>query len=66
MDTIKGVERDEGSRRERQNNSLDGRYREIGISAVAAAVRFQSEVRNPAYAPDVHAIAHAYGYLAEA
>jgi hypothetical protein len=39
-----------------QNNSrneptLDSRYGEIGISAVAAALRYQSEVKNPAYAP---------------
>ncbi len=65
MNATTGEERDEGSRRERQNNNLDGRYREIGISAVAAAVRFQSEVRNPAYAPDIHAAANAYGFLAE-
>jgi hypothetical protein len=39
-----------------QNNSrsepnLDSRYGEIGISAVAAALRYQSEAKNPAYAP---------------
>lgn len=68
MNTVKGAESDEASRRQnsnRQNGNLDGRYREIGISAVAAAVRFQSEVRNPAYAPDVNAAANAYGYLAK-
>ena len=27
---------------------------EIGISAVAAALQYQSEVKNPAYAPVVH------------
>jgi hypothetical protein len=31
--------------------SLDCRYGEIGISAVAAAVRYQSEPKNMAYAP---------------
>ena len=31
--------------------SLDGRYRQIGISAVAAAVRYQGVAKNPAYAP---------------
>ncbi len=34
-----------------QNGSLDGRYRQIGISAVAAAVRYQGAAKNPAYAP---------------
>ncbi|MEI7804212.1 MAG: hypothetical protein WCI56_02675 [Hyphomicrobiales bacterium] len=31
--------------------NLDGQYGKIGISAVAAAMRYQSEPRNPAYAP---------------
>jgi hypothetical protein len=31
--------------------SLDNRYGQIGISAVAAAVRYQGEAKNPAYAP---------------
>jgi hypothetical protein len=30
---------------------LDQQYGRIGISAVAAAVRYQSEAKNPAYAP---------------
>jgi hypothetical protein len=34
-----------------QSGSLDGRYRQIGISAVAAAVRYQGVAKNPAYAP---------------
>ena len=34
--------------------NLDSRYGEIGISAVAAALQFQSAVKNPAYAPAVH------------
>ena len=34
-----------------QSGSLDGRYRQIGISAVAAAVRYQGAAKNPAYAP---------------
>lgn len=34
-----------------QPTSLDGRYRQIGISAVAAAVRYQGTAKNPAYAP---------------
>ncbi|HTP92636.1 MAG TPA: hypothetical protein VMJ52_12920 [Xanthobacteraceae bacterium] len=31
--------------------TLDGRYGQIGISAVAAAVRYQGGAKNPAYAP---------------
>jgi hypothetical protein len=31
--------------------TLDRRYGEIGISAVAAAVRYQGSAKNPAYAP---------------
>jgi len=38
----------------RSEHNLDSRYGEIGISAVAAALRYQSEVKNPAYAPAVH------------
>ncbi len=34
--------------------NLDRRYREIGISAVAAALRYQCEKKNPAYAPVEH------------
>lgn len=33
------------------NTQLDRRYGEIGIPAVAAAVRYQGEAKNPAYAP---------------
>lgn len=42
----------EDSRRGEPN--LDSRYGQIGISAVAAALQYQSEVKNPAYAPAVH------------
>lgn len=34
-----------------QNTALDHRYRQIGISAVAAAARYQGVAKNPAYAP---------------
>ena len=34
-----------------QAMSLDERYGRIGISAVAAAVRYQSDAKNLAYAP---------------
>jgi hypothetical protein len=37
--------------RTHEEANLDRRYGEIGISAVAAAVRYQSEPKNPAYAP---------------
>ena len=65
MNTSKGEDRHEESRR--QNNNLDGRYREIGISAVAAAVRFQSDTRNLAdeRARDERTTANAYGHFAE-
>jgi hypothetical protein len=38
---------------EREESSLDGRYGKIGISAVAAALPYQSDAKNPAYAPVV-------------
>jgi hypothetical protein len=34
-----------------QNTALDYCYRQIGISAVAAAARYQGTRKNPAYAP---------------
>jgi hypothetical protein len=40
----------------RAEPNLDSRYGQIGISAVAAALQYQSEVKNPAYAPAVHEI----------
>jgi hypothetical protein len=43
-----------GENGRRDEPSLDSRYGEIGISAVAAALPYQSEVKNPAYAPAVH------------
>jgi hypothetical protein len=33
------------------SGELAQRYRQIGISAVAAAARYQGAVKNPAYAP---------------
>ena len=35
----------------RSEPNLDSRYGKIGISAVAAALQYQSEVKNPADAP---------------
>ena len=34
-----------------ENDALQHRYGKIGIPAVAAAVRYQGDVKNPAYAP---------------
>jgi hypothetical protein len=34
-----------------ESTALDRRYGKIGISAVAAAVRYQGSAKNPAYAP---------------
>ena len=36
-----------------RGEELDGRYGKIGISAVAAALPYQSDAKNPAYAPVV-------------
>jgi hypothetical protein len=35
----------------RNEPNLDSRYGQIGISAVAAALQYKSEAKNPAYAP---------------
>jgi hypothetical protein len=35
----------------REDKNLDGRYGKIGIPAVAAAIRYQSDAKNPACAP---------------
>jgi hypothetical protein len=35
----------------REGTALAGRYGQIGISAVVAAVRYQGSAKNPAYAP---------------
>ena len=35
----------------RNEPNLDSRYGQIGISAVAAALQYRSEAKNPAYAP---------------
>ena len=39
---------------ERKGEDLDGRYGKIGIPAVAAALPYQSDAKNLAYAPVVH------------
>jgi hypothetical protein len=38
-----------------KETALDRRYGAIGISAVAAAARYQGAAKNPAYAPVAHA-----------
>jgi hypothetical protein len=40
---------------EEKETALDHRYGAIGISAVAAAARYQGAAKNPAYAPVVNA-----------
>jgi len=45
MESVKATEQSQDSRR--QYTKLDDRYGKIGISAVAAAVRHQGELRNP-------------------
>ncbi len=47
----KTAQADKTTRLSDQTASLNGRYRQIGISAVAAAVRYQGTAKNPAYAP---------------
>jgi hypothetical protein len=37
--------------RRRERAELDPRFGKIGISAVAAALRYRGESKNPAYAP---------------
>jgi hypothetical protein len=44
---------DKNNNTEREPADLDDRYGEIGISAVAAALRYCSDAKNPAYAPVV-------------
>jgi hypothetical protein len=39
------------SEQRRERSELDPRFGKIGISAVAAAMRYGSDARNPAYAP---------------
>jgi len=42
------------SRVQQKGEDLDGRYGKIGIPALAAALPYQSDAKNPAYAPVVH------------
>jgi len=37
----------------RERTELDARFGTVGIPAVAAALRYQSNTKNPAYAPAV-------------
>jgi hypothetical protein len=49
--TAKGTDQTTGFASE--GTALDRRYGQIGISAVAAAARYQGDAKNPAYAPVV-------------
>jgi hypothetical protein len=49
MKSTKTAQSTQSIRREAQN--LDVRYGKIGISAVAAALRYQGDVKDPAHAP---------------
>jgi hypothetical protein len=40
-----------GTLKSSEDNAIQRHYREIGIPAVAAAVRYQGDSKNPAYAP---------------
>jgi hypothetical protein len=42
------------SSEQRKREDLGGRYGKIGIPAVAAALPYQSDAKNSAYAPVVH------------
>ena len=44
---------DDAARLSTERTALDRCYGQIGISAVAAAVRYQGAAKNPAYAPVV-------------
>lgn len=46
-----GQRSDNAARPSTERTALDSRYGQIGISAVAAAVRYQGTAKNPAYAP---------------
>jgi hypothetical protein len=50
---MKGREMSERAKSDqrRERAELDARYGKIGISAVAAALRYQSDSKNPVYAP---------------
>ena len=43
-------------RQSERREDLGGRYGAIGISAVAAAVRYAGDAKNGAYAPVVHRV----------
>lgn len=56
-DNITRVQQDASQmEKRREQTNLDKCYGEIGILAVAAAVRYAGARKNPAYAPAVHRI----------
>jgi hypothetical protein len=40
----------------RERTELDARFGKIGLSAVAAAMRYRSDSKNPAYAPSAEPV----------
>ena len=44
----------------RERAELDARFGKIGISAVAAALRYQSDAKNPAYAPAAEPVSNRF------
>jgi hypothetical protein len=50
-DKAKKTAQNDEARFATERTALDRRYGKIGISAVAAAVRYQGAAKNPAYAP---------------
>ena len=50
---VRRIAASEAAIRDARTASLDRRYGKIGISAVAAALPYQSDAKNPAYAPVV-------------
>ncbi len=49
--TVENTAKTHEETRPAERTNLDRQYRSIGISAVAAALRYQGGAKNPAYAP---------------
>lgn len=49
--TAKAAKKTDNQRESSEQPALHRRYGQIGISAVAAAARYQGGAKNPAYAP---------------
>jgi hypothetical protein len=62
--TVKAAKTTDNQRESSEQPALHRRYGQIGISAVAAAARYQGGAKNPAYAPvaiKVDAVTAAFG-----